>query len=354
MSLLLLGAGVTLTAFTLLASADRSSPAGYGVSSVDGDPGIAIHWVVCAGQSARVVDLEGYWGGSSLPTAVPVLWQARSGVIASGETRVETYIVGDVPPGFYETVPLRRHLPRDLVTINGPPGGGLSEGGMSFLPADLQRELVYTGDYLHVSMERFRDEGAAGCGGAASAGSQPVGLILSAAGVFLLAGRRRPMVTFVAAMVAVVGSVALAATLGLRLPLTVGDQGPTQGAEAFGSRPLAIPAERPIILELSPRTHPPRADGSVRARIQAPGAYSFAVGCEGPSIHIGEASEIENGSTGSRQLVGCATQGMVRGSIAASADRHDVVDIFIDPNGMTDWTVLVVQGEGNLGPFDED
>ena len=120
MGILLLLAGSALLVAGI-AIGTRPANLTYGVSRVDGDPGIAIHWALCADEAARVVDLEGYWGGSQLPTAVPVFWQVRSDAESATGPRVETYVVGQTPPGFYETVSLRRQLPDDLIGISGPP-----------------------------------------------------------------------------------------------------------------------------------------------------------------------------------------------------------------------------------------
>jgi hypothetical protein len=43
----------------------------------------------------------------------------------------------------------------------------------------------------------------------------------------------------------------------------------------------------------------------------------------------------------------------VKGAIADSGERGDLVEVVVNPNGITDWRVLVVAGSGQVGPFDE-
>lgn len=117
---------------------------------------------------------------------------------------------------------------------------------------------------------------------------------------------------------------------------------------------MVTPEGREVLLEVSPTTSRPRPDGYYVGRIVAPDSYAFAVSCEGPSIHVGEDSDIERGSTGSRQLIGCATHALVTGGIAADGDRADLVEIVVDPNGMDDWRLLVVAGSGDAGPYPEE
>jgi hypothetical protein len=110
--------------------------------------------------------------------------------------------------------------------------------------------------------------------------------------------------------------------------------------------------DRKVLADLSPQIT--RSDGGLFvARFVSPGDYAFAVSCDGASLQIGEASEIENGGTGGRQLVGCATGNLVKGAIADSGERGDLVEVVVNPNGITDWRVLVVAGSGQVGPFDE-
>lgn len=63
------------------------------------------------------------------------------------------------------------------------------------------------------------------------------------------------------------------------------------------------------------------------------------------TILVGEAADIDNGSTGGRQLIGCATAALVRGTIAERGERNDLVEVVVDPNGMADWQVLVLAGQ---------
>jgi hypothetical protein len=89
------------------------------------------------------------------------------------------------------------------------------------------------------------------------------------------------------------------------------------------------------------------------ARIIAPRSYSFVVACDGPSVQIGEGARITDGATGGRQVIGCATPEPVRGVIADHADRTELVEIVVNPNGVRDWRVIVIEGPGNVGPFGE-
>jgi hypothetical protein len=91
-----------------------------------------------------------------------------------------------------------------------------------------------------------------------------------------------------------------------------------------------------VLLDMSPATHQARPGGIFVARILAPGPYAFVVSCDGSSIHVGESSEIEDGGTGGRQLVGCTTARPVQGAIADRSDRAEFVKIVVDPNGMDD------------------
>jgi hypothetical protein len=104
---------------------------------------------------------------------------------------------------------------------------------------------------------------------------------------------------------------------------------------------------------VSPETALRREDGSYHTRILAPGAYAFVIECDGPSIQLGELSEIRNGDTGARQLVGCSTQAPVRGAIADRVDRSELVDLVINPIGLHRWRLLVIDGAGSTGPFEE-
>jgi hypothetical protein len=319
----------------------------YGVSRADGEPGIAIHWVLCDGVAPRSVDLEGYWGGSQLPTAVPVLWQIRSDLAPAAGIRVERYEVGQTPAGFYETVPLQRELPHDRIAISAPPGDGTSLNGMSFYAGELRPDAIYRGDYTFVSPDQFARDGAAYC--ANNAGSPQSGIALASLGIggLLLTGRRRPILALIAALFVLGGAASL---VGPQFGLP-GIGSIRQPSSAFSAGTTTV-GDRKVLADLSPQIT--RSDGGLFvARFVAPGDYAFAVSCDGASLQIGEASEIENGGTGGRQLVGCATGNLVKGAIADSGERGDLVEVVVNPNGITDWRVLVVAGSGQVGPFDE-
>jgi hypothetical protein len=345
-ALLMLGSAPALV-LAIGRSPTASTDVRYGVSRVDGDPGIAIHWVLCDGQHARVVDLEGYWGGSQLPTGVPVFWQIRSDATDGHGARVETYVVGETPPGFYETVPLRKALPDDLIAISGPPGDDWRGGGMTFRPAELRRDAIYRGGYEFVSPERFAADGIARCTTGSGSVLPTLTLVGFGLGGAFIAGRSHPTALFLATLVMVVGGVGLLAPL-VGLPDAVAAR---QNQAAFHPGRTVVPRGREVLLELSPATSRPQPGGYYVGRLVAPDAYAFAVSCEGPSIHVSEDSRIEDGSTGSRQLIGCATGALVTGGIANDGDWTDLVEIVIDPNGMEDWSVSVVAGSGDVGPY---
>lgn len=346
--------GLVLLVATIRVSPSASGELTYGVSRIDGDPGITIHWVLCPGAAARTVDLEGYTGGSQPSTAVPVLWQIRSDAAPPDEPRVETFTVGQIPNGFYETVRYGGRLPDDLIVISSPPGDASSMNGMSFRLEDLPRAGVYRGSYETVSTDQFAADGLASCsgGGVGDPGpSSDVGLVMLGLGGLLLAGRLRPIAALVAATIATVGIAGFVAMLiGGQL---AGFTGVGQARTAFVGGAAQVPVDRRVLLELSPSTSVARPDGLFVARILAPGSYSFVVQCEGPSIQIGEGSDITDGVTGGRQVIGCATTGPVRGVIADRTDRGQLVEIVVNPNGMSDWRVVVLEGPGAVGPFGE-
>ena len=219
---------------------------------------------------------------------------------------------------------------------------------MTFKPAELRRDAVYRGDYEFVSPEKFVADGIAHCG-RVNTGLVGFGVVGLGMGVALLVGRARPTILSIALLAALTGGVAVA-TLLIDMP-HVGE--PSQERAVFSAGSASAPSDREVLLDMSPTTLQARPGGIFIARILAPGPYAFVVGCDGPSIHVGESSEIENGGTGGRQLIGCSTVRPVRGTIADRSDRADIVEIVVDPNGMSDWRVVVVGGAGEVGPFDE-
>jgi hypothetical protein len=264
---------------------------------------------------------------------------------------MESYAVGQTPEGFYQTVPLRRPLPDDLIGISGPPGDDWRAGGMTFRPSELRRDAIYRGGYEFVSPERFARDGVSYCSSRSKPSPQGLALVAVGVGGMLLAGRRRYGLLFVAALLTAGGAFATVAPW-FGSPLTVE---PRQARADFTRGLVRVPGNHQVLLDMSPATHQPRkADGLYLARILAPDGYAFAIGCSGPSIQIGEESEIDNGVTGGRQLVGCATNRLVRGLISDRGDRGELVEIVVDPNGMSDWRVIVVSGPGDAGPFSEN
>jgi hypothetical protein len=345
--------GLILLATTIPATSSSSGELTYGVSHVDGDPGIAIHWVLCPGVAARTVDLGGYVSGSQRPTSVPVLWQIRSDAAPTAEPRVETFTVGQTPDGYYETVRYAGRLPSDLVVISSPPGGASSMNGMSFQLADLPREGVYRGTYETVSVDQFARDGLASCsgGGGTPGPRSDLGLLALGLGGLLVAGRARPTAVLVGATVAIV---AIAGVLPVVAGRPLADSsGVAQASSAFVAGAAEVPAGRHVLLDLSPDTAAASPDGAYVARITAPRSYSFVVQCDGPSLQIGEGAGITDGATGGRQVIGCATPEPVRGVIADRTDRTQLVEIVVNPNGIRDWRVVVIEGPGSVGPFDE-
>lgn len=347
--------GLILLATTIPASSvSDSSELRYGVSRVDGDPGIAIHWVLCPGVPARTVDLEGYAGGSQPPTAVPVLWQIRVDDVTPSETaRVETFTVAQTPPGFYETVRYTGRLPDDLIGIGSPPGDASSMNGMSFRISELPRDGVYRGTYETVSADQFARDGLASCGdgGATPERRSDLALLLLGLGGLLAAGRGRHTGSLVAATVAIVGIAGLLPPLAERP--RADSSGAPQAPTAFAPGRVALPAGRHVLLDLSAGSAGARPGGVFVARFNAPSSYAFVVGCEGKSLQVGEGAEIANGVTGGRQVIGCATSLPVRGVVADRRDRAQLVEIVVNPNGVRDWRVVVIDGTGATGPFDE-
>lgn len=344
--------GLILLATTIPAASTNAGELTYGVSRVDGDPGIAIHWVLCPEVPARTVDLEGYTGGSQPPTAVPVLWQIRSDAAPTGTARVATFAVGQTPPGFYETVRFGGWLPDDLIVISSPPGDASSMNGMSFQLGDLPRDGVYRGTYETVSVDQFARDGLASCSGSGGTGPRSdVGLLLLGLGGLLVAGRARPTAALVAATVAIVAMAGLLPVLAGQ-PLT-DSSGTAQAPSAFVAGAAEVPAGRHVLLDLSPNTAAASPDGMYVARIIAPRSYSFVVQCDGPSLQIGEGARITDGATGGRQVIGCSTPEPVRGVIADRNDRGQLVEIVVTPNGLSDWRVVIIEGPGSVGPFDE-
>ena len=345
--------GLILLATAIPATSSASGELTYGVSRVDGDPGIAIHWVLCPGVPVRSVDLEGYTGGSQPPTAVPTLWQIRSDAAAADTARVVTFTVGQTPPRFYETVRFAGRLPDDVVVISSPPGDASSMNGMSFRLSELPRDGVYRGTYETVSVDQFAHDGLASCsgGGGPPGPRSDLGLLLLGLGGLVVGGRARPTAALVAATVAIVAIAGLLPVLAGR-PLA--DSSRTgQASTAFVAGTAEVPAGRRVLLDLSPDTAAASPDGVYVARIIAPRSYSFVIDCDGPSLQIGEGARITDGETGGRQVIGCATSEPVRGVIADRTDRAELVEIVVNPNGLRDWRVVVVDGPGSVGPFQE-
>jgi len=225
---------------------------------------------------------------------------------------------------------------------------------MSFQLGDLPSDGVYRGTYETVSADQFAVDGLATCssgGGGTSGPRTDLGLVLLGLGGLLVAGRTRPTAAFVAATIAIVG---LAGTLPMLAGRPLADSsGVAQARTAFVAGTSEVPADRHVLVELSPDTAVARPDGLYVARIIAPRSFSFVVQCQGPSLQIGEGSGITDGVTGGRQVIGCATPEPVRGMIADRTDRAALVEIVVNPKGIADWRVVVVEGSGHVGPFGE-
>lgn len=342
----------------------------YGVGAAAGDPGIAIHWIVCPGETARVVDLEVLVGGSRPAAGVPILWQIRAvEPQPAAQPEVMAFVVGEVPPGWYESVPLARPVPSDLLAITAPPGDRWDTGGRSFDPRELRSGRVERGGYESVTTEQFVADGLASCaadpGGENSKGAplNGLGLVLLGMGGIVLSWPRRPVLAVAAAAGLFVGVLLLAGLLfrvtgsgpGLleRVRVMPADRSSVQGREAFAPGAVPSPAGRKVLLDLSSATARVRPDGLVLARFVVPGDYAFLVGCGGPSLQLGELAAISDSVTGARQLVGCSTPEAIRSAISDHPDRGDVIELLVDPTGTADWRVLVVADEGGVGPFVE-
>lgn len=352
-------AGVALAALGVIAvvlgappDTHRAQDLRYGVSRVDGEPGIAIHWVVCARETASAVDLQAYQGGSVTPNGIPVFWQIRTDAAAGGPARVETFVVGETPPGYYETVPFVRRLPDDLIVITGPPSPGRSTAGMSFELDELPTDAIHRGGYETVSPEDFASRGIASCPSREPRVAQGIGFALIGAAGIVLARRRRPVGLGFALALLGIGAVGIVSAV-----TTMPGPPPTfaarQSGEAFQPGTTALPPGARVLATISPATTRELGDGFFVARIHSPGEYALAIECTGVSIQVGEGAELPNGGTGSRQLLGCATGQLVRGGIAGRLDRSDLVEIVVDAAGAGEWHVVVVEGPGAVGPFSD-
>lgn len=152
-------------------------------------------------------------------------------------------------------------------------------------------------------------------------------------------------------------TIAIVAIAGL-LPVLTGrpltdSNGAAQASDAFVAGVAEVPAGRRVLRDFSPNTAAASPDGMYVARIIAPRSYSFVVECDGPSLQIGEGAGITDGGTGGRQVIGCATREPVRGVIADRRDRSQLVEIVVNPNGIRNWRVVIIEGPGNVGPFGE-
>jgi hypothetical protein len=357
-------AGLAVVGITAAALGSFDASSGglrYGASRVHGAPGIAIHWVLCQGETAEVVDIEGYQGGSVGPNGVPVGWQIRTDARGGAPARVETFVVGEVPPGYYQTVALDRDAwgrdqSDDLVAISGPPGGGQSLEGMSFAIPDLTETMIYRGSYEQVDLATFARDGLSSCPENEPRIAQGLGLVALGMGVALLAGGRRNRRFWLGVAVGGLGTLAIVQALAgppiLSTQATFGSE-TRQAAAAFTSGATTVSADLPVLATISPATARDAGGGLYVARIWAEGEYAFAISCDGLSVQVGEGAEIPNGGTASRQLLGCATGRLVRGGIAGRTDRSALVEIVVNPNGVRGWEVVVVKAQGDVGPYPE-
>lgn len=109
----------------------------------------------CPGEQVTAVRLSAYEGGSR-SYGVPIYWLVES---LSGET-VDEVVVGVIPDGFVETVPLRVASPDDdLVKLSG-----IDEaGGLSAKLGELEVERVQTGGYDDLTEASFRAAAGRAC-----------------------------------------------------------------------------------------------------------------------------------------------------------------------------------------------
>jgi len=224
--------------------------------------------------------------------------------------------------------------------------------GMGFALEDLPSSGVYRGDYLAVSDEQFAHDGARTC----ESGAPPwpfrllgILLFIGGAAVLLTTAARRTLL-IVGALVVVTAAVALGVAATRPEPFA----GAREEASAFGPGRAVAPPGRTIIADLGPTSPSVREVGDrFVARFLAPGDYAFVVGCSGRSLQIGESSEIPDGGTGGRQLIGCSNPHLIRSGIGSRPDRARLVEVSVFTNGATDWRVVVVEGSGDVGPFDQ-
>jgi hypothetical protein len=328
----------------------------YGVSKTASGAGLAIHWVLCPGDAPRTVDVGENVGGSRTPPGVPFYWQIRSDRPVNEVTTIETYVVGATPADFYETVPVLAPLPGDPgapLSISSPPGGAASTNGMGFALVDLPSSGVYRGDYQAVSDEQFAEEGARSCeSGVAAWPFRLLGILMFVFGVASLMATAARRTLLIGAVLMVMTTVV---AFGTALTRPDPFSSPREEASAFSPGSAAAPPGRRIVADLGPTSASVHevAEGFYVARFLAPGDYAFVVGCSGLSLQIGEASAIPNGGTGGRQLIGCSNPHPVRSGIGWRPDRARLVEVSVLTNGAPDWHLVVVEGSGTVGPFDQ-
>jgi hypothetical protein len=328
----------------------------YGVSRTT-IGGLAINWVLCPGEAPRTVRVGEDLGGSRTAAGVPVFWEIRSDRPANTVATVERYVVGETPAGFYQTIALLQPLPTDptdLFSIDSPPGDAASTNGMGFGLADLPSSGIYRGNYETVSEDQFAKDGLRTCNRTAGADDPLLRLghaiaFLGLVGLALTAGRR---VVLVGAGVLLVAAF-LTRTWPAVGPLPV--LGARQAAPAFAPGRATVPVGRQILADLSPGSTAVHevAPGFFVARILAPSDYAFVVSCGDLSVQISESSEIPDGGTGSREIIGCATPRPVRSGIGFRTDRAHLVEVSILSNGAAPWHLVVIDGSGEIGPFEE-
>jgi hypothetical protein len=225
--------------------------------------------------------------------------------------------------------------------------------GMGFALGDVPSTGIYRGDYQVVSDEQFAAEGSGACGATAVAGPfRWLGLFLVLVGVLAFAATLSRRTVLVLAGLTIVALAVTTLLAPVRQELVAGAR---EKASAFAPGSAEVPPGRTVIADLGPQSASVHevAEGLFVARFLAPGDYAFMVDCSGRSLQVSESSEIPNGGTGSRELIGCANPDPVRSGIGSRPDRARLVEVVVLTNGAADWRVVVLDGAGIVGPFDQ-
>ena len=124
--------------------------------------GIQVVFVPCPGQKVTSVELVVTNDAVIGDDKDPVLWRIE----APGGVAAEEFVVGQAPPGFNSTVPLRAEPPA------GQPLGvlldtSLGQTAVGFTVKQLRPDAIFT-DGQSLSPEAFRQQAGGECGGISS------------------------------------------------------------------------------------------------------------------------------------------------------------------------------------------